>query len=104
MRYVIEKTGPELRQYLFDDNDGEPFNREEYLHMVMPGKYLNSVIGFGSKRDFEKSGYYIRNAMFTKQNEEIHVDNSNLIDNSTSPEPHKLTSIVPNDKYTIIPI
>lgn len=81
MRYVMEKTGPELRQYLFDDdNDGEPFNREEYLHMVMPGKYLNSVIGFGSKRDFEESGYYIRNAMFTKQNEEMRVDNSKLID------------------------
>ena len=48
--------------------------------MVMPGKYLNSVIGFGSKRDFEESGYYIRNAMFTKQNEEMRVDNSNLID------------------------
>jgi len=81
MRYVMEKTGPELRQYLFDDdNDGEPFNREEYLHMVMPGKYLNNVIGFGSKRDFEESGYYIRNAMFTKQNEEMRVDNSNLID------------------------
>ena len=41
----------------------------------MPGKYLNSVIGFGSKRDFEESGYYIRNAMFTKQNEEMRVDN-----------------------------
>ena len=51
MRYVLEKTGPELRQYLFDDdNDGEPFNREEYLHMVLPGKYLKCVIGFGSKR------------------------------------------------------
>ena len=48
--------------------------------MVMPGKYLNSVIGFGSKRDFEESGYYIRNAMFTKQNEEMRVDNANLID------------------------
>lgn len=81
MRYVLEKTGPELRQYLFDDdNRGEPFNREEYLHMVMPGKYLNSVIGFGSKRDFNEAGYYIRNAMFTKQNEEMRVDNEELVD------------------------
>lgn len=81
MRYMLEKTGPELRQYLFDDdNDGEPFNREEYLHMVMPGKYLNSVIGFGSKRDFNEAGYYIRNAMFTKQNEEMRVDNEGLVD------------------------
>ncbi|QUW23799.1 FMN-binding glutamate synthase family protein [Sporosarcina sp. Marseille-Q4063] len=81
MRYMLEKTGPELRQYLFnDDNDGEPFNREEYLHMVLPGKYLSSVIGFGSKRDFDESGYFIRNAMFTKQNEEMRVDNETLVD------------------------
>jgi glutamate synthase (ferredoxin) len=81
MRYMLEKTGPELRQYLFDDDTkGEPFNREEYLHMVMPGKYLNSVIGFGSKRDFNEAGYYIRNAMFTKQNEEMRVDNEELVD------------------------
>ena len=81
MRYMLEKTGPELRQYLFnDDNDGEPFNREEYLHMVLPGKYLSSVIGFGSKRDFNESGYFIRNAMFTKQNEEMRVDNETLVD------------------------
>ncbi|MCZ2260352.1 FMN-binding glutamate synthase family protein [Sporosarcina sp. G11-34] len=81
VRYILEKTGPELRQYLFDDdNDGKPFNREEYLHMVLPGKYLNSVIGFGSKRDFQEAGYYIRNAMFTKQNEEMRVDNENLVD------------------------
>jgi len=81
MRYMLEKTGPELRQYLFDDdNDGQPFNREEYLHMVLPGKYLNSVIGFGSKRDFEEAGFFIRNSMFTKQNEEMRVDNENLVD------------------------
>ncbi|HLR23763.1 MAG TPA: FMN-binding glutamate synthase family protein [Pseudogracilibacillus sp.] len=76
MRYTLEKTGPELRQYLFDsDHEGKPFSREEYLHMVMPGKYLSSVIGFGSKRDFDRSGYFIRNAMFTKQNEEMRADN-----------------------------
>lgn len=76
MRYTLEKTGPELRQYLFDDdNDAEPFNRNEYLHMVLPGKYLSSVIGFGSKRDFTEAGYFIRNAVFTKQNEEMRVDN-----------------------------
>ncbi|QFG01193.1 FMN-binding glutamate synthase family protein [Psychrobacillus glaciei] len=81
MRYILEKTGPELRQYLFDnDNGGEPFNREEYLHMVLPGKYLNSIIGFGSKRNFNEAGYFIRNAMFTKQNEEMRVDNEIMVD------------------------
>ncbi|WP_040285563.1 FMN-binding glutamate synthase family protein [Sporosarcina koreensis] len=81
VRYMIEKVGPEFRQYLFDsDNEGKPFSREEYLHMVMPGKYLNSVIGFGSKRDFEAPGYYLRNAMFTKQNDEMRVDNDTQIE------------------------
>lgn len=80
MRYTLEKTGPELRQYLFDgDNDAVPFNRAEYLHIVLPGKYLSSVIGFGSKRDFNEAGYFIRNAMFTKQNEEMCVDKEPLI-------------------------
>lgn len=81
LRYVIEKIGPEFRQYLFDsDNEGKPFSREEYLHMVIPGKYLNSVIGYGSKRDFDAAGYYVRNVMFTKQNEEMRVDNSRTIE------------------------
>ena len=80
MRYTMEKIGPELRQYLFDgDNEGKPFSREDYLHMVLPGKYLSNVLGFGSKRDFDKAGYYIRNAMFTKQNDEMRVDNKELI-------------------------
>lgn len=81
MRYMLEKTGPEFRQYMFDgDTEGQPFNREEYLRMVLPGKYLNSVIGFGSKRDFDAAGFYIRNSMFTKQQEEMRVDNSRVVD------------------------
>ncbi|HEY4566678.1 FMN-binding glutamate synthase family protein [Planococcaceae bacterium Storch 2/2-2] len=79
-RYLTEKIGPELRQYLFDgDNENQPFSRQEYLHMVLPGKYLSSVIGFGSKKDFSQPGYYLRNSMFTKQTEEMRVDNSELV-------------------------
>ncbi|MFC0232271.1 FMN-binding glutamate synthase family protein [Bhargavaea ullalensis] len=80
VRYFLERTGPEFRQYLFaDDNEGKPLSREEYLAMVLPGKYKSNLIGFGSKRDFEEPGYYIKNAMFTKQNEEMRVDNTELI-------------------------
>lgn len=75
MRYILEKVGPEFRQYLFDDDHAaKPFNREDFLHIVLPGKYLGNVIGFGSKRDFNEAGFYIRNAMFTKQVDELHVD------------------------------
>lgn len=81
IRYLTEKIGPELRQYLFDDdNKGKPFSREDFLHIVLPGKYLGSVISFGSKRDFEDKGFYIRNAMFTKQVDEMRVDNSKVIE------------------------
>ncbi|QOV10491.1 FMN-binding glutamate synthase family protein [Viridibacillus arvi] len=80
MRYILEKVGPEFRQYLFDDDhDGKPFNREDFLHIVLPGKYLGNVIGFGSKRDFNEAGFYIRNAMFTKQVDELHVDSEERI-------------------------
>lgn len=80
MRYMLEHTGPELRQYLFDgDNENEPFSRQQYLHIVMPAKYLSNVIGFGSKKDFTLPGYYLRNAMFTKNNEEMRVDNSKTV-------------------------
>jgi glutamate synthase (ferredoxin) len=81
VRYFAEKAGPELRQYLFDhDNTGKPFSREDYHHVVLPGKYLENVVGFGSKRDFEAAGYFIKNAMFPKQREEMRIDNDDLID------------------------
>ena len=80
MRYLLEKIGPELRQYLFDgDKNGKPFSREDYTDVIIPAKYQNNMISFGSKRDFDKAGYYIRNAMFPKLGEELRVDNTHLI-------------------------
>ncbi|KKE77635.1 FMN-binding glutamate synthase family protein [Oceanobacillus caeni] len=75
VRYFLEQIGPELRQYLFNsDLEGKPFNRDEYQHVVKKAKYKRDVIGFGSLRDFEKPGYYIRNSMFPKLTEEINMD------------------------------
>ncbi|MBW2372499.1 MAG: FMN-binding glutamate synthase family protein, partial [Deltaproteobacteria bacterium] len=63
-RYLLEHIGPELRQYLFNaDLEGKPFTREGYLSIVFAGKYLNTLISLGSKRDFDKPGWYVRNAM-----------------------------------------
>lgn len=65
MRYISEKMGPELRQYLFlNNNEGKPFSRNQYEQTVKSGKYLNRMMGFGSERDFNEPGYYIRNAVF----------------------------------------
>ncbi len=75
IRYFLETIGPELRQYLFNsDEEGRPFTRVEFQHIVKKSKYKRDVIGFGSLRDFEEKGYYIRNSMFPKLTEELKID------------------------------
>ncbi len=65
MRYLLEKLGPEFRQYWFDDDlKGKPFSRYDFIGLVLSAKYRTDLLGFGSKRDFEKPGYYIANSMF----------------------------------------
>ncbi|AOU00159.1 FMN-binding glutamate synthase family protein [Bacillus velezensis] len=81
LRYIFEKIGPELRQYLFsNDNEEQPFSRREYEQTVMSGKYKSRMMGFGSERDFDQPGYYIRNALFPKQREELRTDQTPKID------------------------
>ncbi|NNL67320.1 MAG: FMN-binding glutamate synthase family protein [Myxococcales bacterium] len=64
IRYLLEHIGPELRQYLFDgDREGKPFSRDEYGTVVFAGKYLKTLVSFGSKRNFEAPGWYLRNAL-----------------------------------------
>lgn len=75
MRYFLEKLGPELRQYLYNsDTEGKPFSRVDYEHVVKSAKYQRDVLGFGSLRDFEEAGFYIRNALFPKQTDEMNMD------------------------------
>ncbi|MGG4154798.1 FMN-binding glutamate synthase family protein [Peribacillus muralis] len=81
LRYLTEQVGPELRQYLFDNNnEGTPFSRKQFEDVVKSGKYKSRVIGFGSERNFDEAGYYIRNSMFPKLREELRLDNSQKID------------------------
>lgn len=75
VRYFLEKIGPEMRQYWFNnDLEGKPFSRLEYQHIVKKSKYKRDAIGFGSERDFEEPGYYVRNSMFPKLTEELKMD------------------------------
>jgi glutamate synthase domain-containing protein 2 len=75
VRYFLETIGPELRQYLFNnDREGKPFSRNDYQHIVKKAKYKRDVFGFGSQRDFDEAGYYIRNSMFPKLTEELKMD------------------------------
>ncbi|MEK4012059.1 FMN-binding glutamate synthase family protein [Peribacillus sp. FSL M8-0224] len=80
IRYMTELIGPELRQYLFENNnEGTPFSRKEFEDVVKAGKYKERLIGFGSERDFNEAGYYIRNSMFPNLREELRIDNSQKI-------------------------
>ncbi|SFL60966.1 glutamate synthase (ferredoxin) [Gracilibacillus orientalis] len=75
VRYFLESIGPELRQYLFDNNsEGKPFSRNDYQHIVKNAKYKRDVVGYGSQRNFDEPGYYIRNSLFPKLTEELKMD------------------------------
>ncbi|SHE76680.1 Glutamate synthase domain-containing protein 2 [Seinonella peptonophila] len=76
MRYLLEKLGPEFRQYWFDDdNAGKPFSRYEFIGLVFAAKYRTDLIGFGSKKDFSLPDYYIANSVFPLLEDELKVDN-----------------------------
>ncbi|GHH98034.1 FMN-binding glutamate synthase family protein [Neobacillus kokaensis] len=80
IRYVLEMMGPKLRQYWFDDdNSARPFSRADYLGVVFSAKYRTDLISFGSKRDFDQSGYYIANELFPLLKEELQVDNQEKV-------------------------
>lgn len=80
IRYLLEKIGPEFRQYWFDDdNSGKPFSRYEFIGLMFAAKYRTDLLGFGSKRDFDRSGYYIANAMFPLLTDQLKVDNAEQV-------------------------
>ncbi len=80
LRYIFEKMGPELRQYLFlNDNEAKPFSRNEYESAVIAGKYKSRIIGFGSERDFEAGGFYLQNALYPTHRNELRVNQSTTV-------------------------
>ncbi|MCF7835044.1 FMN-binding glutamate synthase family protein [Candidatus Gracilibacteria bacterium] len=75
IRYLAEKIGPELRQYWFDsDTQGKPFSRTTFVTLVKMAKYATTIIPFGSKRDFEADGFYLRPHLFPLNVNELAVD------------------------------
>ncbi len=64
-RYMLEKIGPELRQYLVANNREElPFNRIERGWIYASAKHENNYEGFGTDRDiYAHQHIFINNAM-----------------------------------------
>ena len=60
LRYMLEKVGPELRQYIVTSNDEErPFSRNQRRWVYSSAKRENNQFGFGSDNDVDKPDYLI---------------------------------------------
>ncbi len=67
-RFLVEKFGPELRQYIVTSNDEErPFSRDQRSWVYASSKLENNYFGFGTDNDVEQvSGYpIIKHRTFT---------------------------------------
>jgi glutamate synthase domain-containing protein 2 len=84
LRYLLEKVGPELRQYLVANNREElPFNRIERSWIYASAKHENNYEGFGTDRDiYAHQHIFINNAMLPYKIDEHHP---NAIDKSFIP-------------------
>ncbi|MBU2938767.1 FMN-binding glutamate synthase family protein [Lacinutrix sp. C3R15] len=78
-RYILEKIGPELRQYLVANNREElPFNRIERGWIYASAKKENNYEGFGTDRDiYAHQHIFINNAMMPFQIPKNHPNNEN---------------------------
>ncbi len=62
LRFILEKFGPELRQYIVTSNDEErPFSRDQRTWVYRTSKKVDDYFGFGTDNDFDRPppGYVI---------------------------------------------
>ncbi len=67
-RFLVEKFGPELRQYIVTSNDEErPFSRDQRRWVYASSKLENNYFGFGTDNDVEQAVGYpiIKHRTFT---------------------------------------
>ena len=58
-RFLLERFGPELRQYIVTGNDDErPFSRDQRRWVYASSKLENNYFGFGSDNDMERGDGY----------------------------------------------
>jgi glutamate synthase (ferredoxin) len=58
-RYLVEKIGPELRQYIVASNDEErPFTRDQRRYIYATSKGVDNYFGFGTDNDLENAEGY----------------------------------------------
>jgi glutamate synthase domain-containing protein 2 len=84
IRYLLEKIGPEMRQYIVANNREElPFNRSERSWIYASSKKENNYEGFGTDKDIHAPNFhFIKPSMFGYQMGE---DHPNMKDKSFVP-------------------
>ena len=56
LRFLLERFGPELRQYIVTSNDEErPFSRDQRRWIYASAKLENSYFGFGTDNNIENA-------------------------------------------------
>lgn len=76
LRYLLEKIGPELRQYIVANNREElPFNRSERSWIYATSKKENNYQGFGSDQDQTATNYlFVKPDLLPKVLPENHIN------------------------------
>ncbi len=71
-RYMLESIGPEMRQYLFaNDQEERPFNRDERSEVYRKAKNVDSASSFGSQKSFDTSEMKVRHSMFPTPHDKL---------------------------------
>ncbi|MEO0604285.1 MAG: FMN-binding glutamate synthase family protein [Myxococcota bacterium] len=75
LRYLLERIGPELRQYwVANDKEERPFHRSERAWVYATAKGENNAFGFGTSENIWRTGYPIlKQAAFPFPSEEATV-------------------------------
>jgi len=96
LRYLLERQGEFLRQYLFaGDRDEMPFNRATRSWVYRSAKGLGGTIGFGSTNDLNQPGNFIFvNAAFPTLEEEQRPAPPRMIGEGYCNHPFEATSLV----------
>jgi len=96
LRYILEKIGPELRQYIVASNREEtPFNRLWRNYIYASSKGENNLTGFGSDADFNKTGhFFLKTSVFPVKNDNVTTIPSAKIIGSCRDKPYRPKSVV----------
>lgn len=75
LRYWLESTRPELRQYFFEsDTDGRPFNRRQRSIVYQRAKNVRETVAFGMQADPGEPGHeWVAHSMYPVQLKETEL-------------------------------